>query len=150
MRRKIENETRKLKSSSSHEKTSNLSTKYSDFHPDHRQFPKPLKRQDLISKNEASTNSINTCIFPVEASPFPYRVSCGMQTDPSPCFIESLISENQNLFSELSDLKREMQSLTSTVKDLMQYKNIAKLKTNQEIIEMLENENKAIKRLIDS
>ena len=149
MRRKIQNETRKLKSSSSQEKTSNISTKYSEWQQDHRLFPKPSKRQDLISKKEAD-DSVNPCIFQYEANPFQKRVSCGIQTDPNPCFIESLIQENQNLFSELTDLKQEMQSLTSIVKDLTNYKNIAKLKANQVIIEMLQNENKAIKRLIDS
>lgn len=148
MRRKIENETRKLKSSSSHEKTSNLSTKYSDWKLDRRIDPKFSKKRDLISGKEFN-ESVDTCVFPGESKLELEKISCGMQTDPSPCFIESLITENQNLFAEVSELKDKIQGLKVIVEELVKYRNVAKLKINQEIIEMLQSENDEIKRLID-
>ena len=149
MRRKIENETRKLKSSSSHEKTSNLSTKYSDWRLDRRIDSKFIKKRDLISGKEFN-ESIDTCVFPGEAKLEQEKVSCAIQTDPSPCFIESLITENRNLFTEISELKEKIKGLRVVVEDIVRHKNVANLKVNQDIIEMLQNENNEIKILMDS
>jgi hypothetical protein len=147
MRRRIENESRKLKSSSSNERTSHLTSKFLNWKSEKRFDLKSPKRRNLISAEEVN-DSFDTCIFPCESRD-ECRVSCGIQTDPAPCYLESLVLENQSLAGQVKELKLEIETLKSLVKDLAKCKKLAKFQVNQEIIEMLENENKIIKRCLE-
>lgn len=150
MRRNIEFESRKLKSSSSHEKTPkyrphNLAYQY--------ETPLPVKSpkcHNLISRNEPN-DSFNTCIFPFDFTrELSTKSTCAIQTDPSLFNLESLQQENSYLKSEINSLKSEISSLKSFIQQASHFKTLAKLKANQEIIEMLQNENNLLKKSLES
>ena len=47
-------------------------------------------------------------------------------------------------------MKEKIKGLRVVVEDIVRHKNVANLKVNQDIIEMLQNENNEIKILMDS
>ena len=63
---------------------------------------------------------------------------------------DSLQQENSFLKSEIFSLKSEISSLQSFIQQASLYKTLAKLKANEEIIQMLLNENKLIKKSLES
>lgn len=150
MRRKIESENRKLKSSSSHEKTPKYRSQFPAWQFDKQVATKSPKYRNLISRDEPN-ESFDTCIFPSNLIPdYPTQSSTTTQTDLFLNPQDSLQQENFFLKSEILSLKSEISSLKSFIKQASLYKTLAKLKANENIIEMLQNENNLIKKSLES
>ena len=157
MKKRLELESKKIKHSFSQGRSLGITPissshklyleKYSNFlwnSPSHK---------NLVSSNELS-ESFDTCIFPSTETNSTFvtkkkQKDFGCQTESENQSFEQLKKENIQLFSEVRTLRYEIEELREAVKDLQTHKNLAKIKSNEELISYLEKENSLIKKNFD-
>ena len=157
MKRRLELESQKIKYSLSQGKS--LTTKHSSLNASRmhlerssKPFLNLTKCNNLISSNDIA-DSFDTCIFP--SSDFSSAVSpnkkksTGCQTERTHFSLESLNCENVLLTDEVKFLRKELDELKEIVGEMQMSKQLARMKTNEDMINHLHRENLLLKNTIE-
>ena len=91
----------------------------------------------------------DTCIFPSSdfssASSPKKKVTASCQTERTSVSLESLNNENVLLADEVKFLRKELEELKEVVGELQMCKQLARMKTNEDMIAHLQRENLLLK-----